>query len=78
MAKKPTSEWGQRADAAGLAQNTLARLADVAPSSVGRGLRGEFASGVPGYLQALIVAWELMTAEQRAEWLAQRAPADLS
>jgi hypothetical protein len=68
MAKKPTSEWGRRADAAGLSQQTLARLAGVAPNSVSRGLRGEFASGVPGYLRSIIIAWEMMTEFQRLAW----------
>jgi len=77
MSKKPTSEWGLRADAAGLDQKTLARLAGVAPNSVGRGLRGEVGDGsVPGYLRALIVAWELMAPEQRAAWRAALEPAD--
>lgn len=70
MTKKPTSTWGMRAFNAGLDQKTLARLAGVATSSVGRGLRGEFASGVPGYLRALIVAWELMSEHQQAAWIA--------
>lgn len=69
MARTPTSEWGRRAHAAGLDQLTLARLAGAAPQSVSRGLKGEWASGVPGHLRSLILAWELMTADQREEWL---------
>jgi hypothetical protein len=69
MGKPPTSEWGRRAHAAGLDQKTLARLAGAAPNSVSRGLKGEWASGVPGHLRALILAWELMTPEQREEWV---------
>lgn len=69
MGKPPTSEWGRRARAAGLDQKTLARLAGVDPNSVSRGLKGEWASGVPGHLRALILAWELMTPEQRDAWV---------
>lgn len=69
MGKTPTSEWGRRAYDAGLDQKELARIAGMAPNSVSRGLKGDWASGVPGHLRALILAWELMTPEQRTEWV---------
>lgn len=71
MAKKPTSYWGRRADAAGLTQQTLAVVAGLAPNSVGRALRGELSGGVPLYLCSLILAWELLPADGRAAWLEQ-------
>ncbi len=70
MGKPPTSEWGRRAHAAGLDQKTLARLAGATPIAVSLGLRGKWASGIPGHLQSLIIAWELMTLEQREAWIA--------
>lgn len=69
MGKPPTSEWGLRAHRVGLDQKTLALLAGAAPNSVSRGLKGEWASGVPGHLKALVIAWEAMTAEQRMAWV---------
>lgn len=69
MNKRPTSEWGARADAAGLSQLNLATLAGQHPTSVSRGLRGGWASGVPVGLRAIILAWELMTERQRVDWL---------
>ncbi len=69
MGKRPTTEWGRRADAAGLDQITLAKLAGVSENSVSRGLRGAWASGVPGYLLSLIIAWELMSPDQRRDWI---------
>jgi hypothetical protein len=71
MAKKPTSYWGRRADAAGLTQQTLAVVAGLAPNSVGRALRGELSGGVPLYLCSLILAWELLPPDKRATWLEQ-------
>lgn len=76
MAKTPKSFWGQRAHAAGLDQKTLAQLAGAVPNSVSRGLRGEWASGVPGHLRSLILAWELMSPEQRIAWLERVSAAE--
>ncbi|OYQ37809.1 hypothetical protein CHU95_00415 [Niveispirillum lacus] len=71
MGKTPTSPWGLRAHASGLHQKDLARLAGTDPINVSRGLRGDWTSGVPKHLQALIIAWELMTPAQREDWMRQ-------
>lgn len=73
MARTPTSEWGRRAHAAGLDQATLARLADMAPNSVSRGLLGATGGSSFGRLRALILAWEIMAPDQRALWLERAA-----
>jgi hypothetical protein len=65
MGKQPKSAWGLRAKSAGLDQKTLARLAGTSPNTVYRGLSGTWGSGVPGYLVSLIVAWEMLTEDQR-------------
>lgn len=66
--RKPSSQWGLRALTAGLDQTTLAVLAGVSPNSVSRALREKWTA--PRYLYALIVAWELLTPDQRAQLVA--------
>ena len=61
--------WQKRARAAGLTQKTLAKLLGHAEITVSRQLRGHWESGIPLHVIAAVVAWELMTDEQRAEWL---------
>jgi len=61
--------WQQRAKAAGLTQKMLARLLGHAEITVSRQLRGHWESGVPRHVIAAIIAWELMTPDQRAAWL---------
>ncbi len=68
MARRPESEWGKRAERAGLDRETLALLAGIIDVSVSRALNR--AGGPPGDLIALILAWELMSADQRSAWLA--------
>lgn len=59
--------WQIRAKAAGLNQKDLARIADKPENTISRQLRGEFGE-VPGYLIALILAWESMNPEHRARF----------
>ncbi|MBU0582218.1 MAG: hypothetical protein KKB66_02470 [Alphaproteobacteria bacterium] len=66
MEDKP---WQKRAKAAGLSQKVLAKLLGHAEITVSRQLRGHWESGVPQHVKAAIIAWELMTHEQRAEWV---------
>lgn len=61
--------WQQRARAAGLSQKVLARLLGHAEITVSRQLRGHWESGVPQHVKAAIIAWELMTDEQRQSWI---------
>ena len=68
--------WQLRARAAGLTQKTLAKLLGHAEITVSRQLRGHWESGVPQHVRAAIIAWELMTPEQRAAWLAETDKAE--
>lgn len=55
-----------RAGAAGIGAPTVAAILDLAPSSAYRMLDGE----LPGrQVEAIIAAWEIMSAEQRRQWL---------
>jgi hypothetical protein len=62
------SAWQLRAKAAGLSQKALARLLGHAEMTVSRQLRGQWESGIPQHVIAAIIAWELMSPEQRREW----------
>lgn len=66
--ERPEVEWSQRARLAGLNQVTLAALAGVSPNSVYRAFAGYWSKGLPGYLRAIIAAWEIMSVEQRQKW----------
>ncbi|MBU0582220.1 MAG: hypothetical protein KKB66_02480 [Alphaproteobacteria bacterium] len=70
MEDKP---WQNRAKAAGLSQKVLAKLLGHAEITVSRQLRGHWESGVPQHVKAAIIAWELMTPEQRQEWVSNSA-----
>ncbi len=61
--------WQQQAKEAGLSQRVLARLVGKAPITISRALRGHWKSGIPRYLKAVIMAWRLMTPDQRKAWL---------
>lgn len=61
--------WQRRAKDAGLTQVTLARLLGRPVNTISRQIRGEHGE-VPQHLVAVIVAWEMMTPEQRDEWIA--------
>jgi hypothetical protein len=61
--------WQLRARAAGLTQARLARLLGHTELTVSRQLRGHWASGIPLHVRAAVIAWEIMTPEQRAAWV---------
>ena len=62
--------WQDRARAAGLTQKLMADLLGFAPNTVSRQLRGHWRIGVPRHVIAAVIAWEIMTPEQRQHWLA--------
>lgn len=70
------SEWQVRAKQAGLSQETLRSLLKLSKSGVSQGIRGAWASGVPQSIKAAVIAWEIMTPEQRAEWVRLAEEAD--
>lgn len=62
--------WQMRAKQAGLSQRVLARLLGHTELTVSRQLRGFYRGGeVTQHVVAAIIAWEIMTPEQREEWL---------
>lgn len=61
--------WQRRAKDAGLSQVTLARLLGRPVNTISRQIRGEHGE-VPQHLVAVIIAWEMLTPEQRDEWIA--------
>jgi hypothetical protein len=61
--------WQTRAKAAGLTQKMLAKLLGHAEITVSRQLRGHWDSGVPQHVIAAILAWEMMTPNQRDDWM---------
>lgn len=61
--------WQRRAKDAGLTQVTLARLLGRPVNTISRQIRGEHGE-VPQHLVAVIIAWEMMTPEQREDWIA--------
>lgn len=63
--------WQNRAKAAGLTQKLLARLLGHAENTVSRQLRGHWDSGIPKHVRTTILAWEIMTPEQRERWMQQ-------
>lgn len=58
-----------RAKRAGLPQKLLARIVGVSENTASLQLREKWGSGTPRYVLAAIVAWELMSHEQRMQWL---------
>lgn len=60
-----------------MTQRELAKLLGLSESGVSLGLRGlnkdgsARNSGTPLFLKAAVVAWEIMTPDQRREWLAR-------
>lgn len=68
--KPPAMEgtaWQIRMKEAGLTQRLLARTIGRPENTVSRQMKEEFGP-VPGDLIAIILAWEMMSAEQRADW----------
>lgn len=66
--------WQRRAKDAGLTQVKLARLLGRPVNTISRQIRGEN-GGVPQHLIAVIVAWEMMTPDQRKDWMAMTCKA---
>jgi len=60
--------WQRRLRLLGLTQRDLSRLAGHAEIVVSKQLRGHLQKGVPHHIIALILAWEIMTDQQRAKW----------
>jgi hypothetical protein len=63
--------WQRRAKRAELSQVRLAKILGHAPNTITRQLLGRWQSGIPRHVKAAIVAWELMTDEQREAWQAE-------
>lgn len=62
--------WQIRVRQAGLTQRDLARITGKPENTISRQLRGEFGE-VPGYLIAIIIAWERLKAHgQHDDWMA--------
>lgn len=66
------SPWQARARAAGLQQKVLAEITGKSEIVVSHQLRGKYGGKgePPRYVVAVILAWEMMSLEQREEWLA--------
>lgn len=62
--------WQSRLKAAALNQKSLAGMLGISENTVSRQMKGEWP--VAGYVEAFVVAWEIMTAEQRVEWVKRR------
>ena len=60
-----------RAKRAGLPQKRLAQIVGVSENTASLQLREKWESGTPRYVLAAIVAWELMSHEQRMRWLGE-------
>lgn len=58
-----------RAKRAGLQQKRLAALLGVSENTVSLQLRGRWESGVPRYVVAAVIAWEIMSHDDRMRWL---------
>lgn len=62
--------WQIRARQAGLTQKKLATLARLNEMTVSRQLRGARQGGIPpGYIMAIVTAWELMDPNLREDWI---------
>lgn len=66
-AVEPPVEWERRASASSLTRQTLAFISGVTEPTVDRQLAGAWP--LPRYVKALILAWEIMTPEQRLAWI---------
>lgn len=58
-----------RLKAAGMTQKRLAEILGVAENTVSRQMKGDW--DLPGYVAAVLTAWEIMSAEDRERWLAE-------
>lgn len=59
----------QRAKDAGLTQKRLAGILGVTEATASNQLSGTWESGTPRYAVAAIIAWELLSHDQRMRWL---------
>ena len=59
--------WQQRLKSAGLSQRQLAELLGVSENTVSRQMKGDW--GMPGYVLAVVIAWEDMTNDARGGWV---------
>lgn len=64
------TEWQLRLRAAALNQKSLASMLGLSENTVSRQMRGDWP--VADYLEAFVLAWEIMTIEQRADWIKRR------
>jgi transcriptional regulator with XRE-family HTH domain len=64
--------WQRRLREVGISQADFAALVGLTPTNLSEGLRGRWKTGVPAYLKAIIVALEVMSPEQRADWVQRR------
>ncbi len=71
LAMAESHPWQIRARAAGLSQRLLARILGHTEANASAQLRGHLQSGVPQHVKAAILAWEMMSPEQRTSWLAK-------
>jgi len=67
--REPLSPLQVRAKRAGLQQKRLAALLGVSENTVSLQLRGKWESGTPRYVTATIIAWEIMSHDDRMRWL---------
>lgn len=58
--------WQDRLKRAGLTQRKLAALMAMPDNTISRQMKGEWS--VPGYTEAVVAAWEIMTPEEREAW----------
>jgi len=62
--------WQDRLKTAGLTQKQLAAILGVSQNTISRQMIGELT--VPGYVEALVTAWEIMSPDQRAALVKRR------
>lgn len=67
VAAVKNTPWQIRLRAAGLTQKRLAEILGVAENTVSRQAKGDWE--MPGYVQAVVAAWEIMSEADRERWL---------
>lgn len=70
VAAVKNTPWQDRLKEAGLTQKRLALLLGLSQNTVSRQMIGELS--VPGYVEAFVSAWEIMTDDQRDDLLKRR------
>lgn len=58
--------WQDRLKRAGLTQRKLAALMAMPDNTISRQMKGDW--DVPGYTEAVVAAWEIMSPEDREKW----------